>query len=355
MNAVDNIFGRRLKQARTMKGWSLRDLALATGGKVSHNALARYERGEMSPGSNILVAVAMAVQQPADFFFRPFTVNLGEISYRKKSALSEKKVKSAIEQARDFFERYCEAEELSGDIISYESPFPNEKVISAPEEADDFADKLRKKWKLGNDSIPSVIGLLERKGFKVCELELDQKLDGFSAKADGRPLVVLGMIDNKPRKRMTCVHEAAHIILPMPEEEKLEEKIAARFAGAFLLPHEVFVYEFGKFRHRIGLRELMELKDVFGVSMMGIMKRAEQLRMISSETYVKFCKYANREGWRKTGEPDDRHCMCDETPARFKQLVRRAVAEERITLSKGAALLKQDLNSFRKDLQGMVV
>jgi Zn-dependent peptidase ImmA (M78 family)/transcriptional regulator with XRE-family HTH domain len=355
MNGGDNVFGERLKQARTMKGWSLRELAVATDGKVSHNALARYERGEMSPGSGILVAVAMAVQQPADFFFRSFTVNLGEISYRKRVALAGKKVKAAVEQATDFFERYCEAEELTGDIIAFKPPFLAADTISKPEDADMFADKLRMKWELGNDPIPSVVGLLERKGFKVCELELDLKMDGFSAEADGRPLVVLGQIDNKPRKRMTCVHEAAHIILPMPDDDKLEEKIAYRFAGAFLLPQEVFVYEFGKFRNRIGLSELMELKDVFGVSMMGIMVRAKQLQMISNETYVKFCKYANKPGWRKKGEPDDGRCMCDETPARFKQLVRRAVAEERITLSKGAALLKQDLNSFRKELQGMVV
>lgn len=44
---------------------------------------------------------------------------------------------------------------------------------------------------------------VERKGFKVCELVLDANLDGFSANAAGRPLVVLGQIDNKPRKRMT--------------------------------------------------------------------------------------------------------------------------------------------------------
>ena len=355
MNAVSRIFGERLKQARTMKGWSLRELAIATGGKVSHNALARYERGEMSPGSDILLAVASAVQQPADFFFRPFTVSLGEISYRKKSALQKKKVKAAIEEARDFFERYCEAEELTGDISSYDPPFAKAKTISSPEEADVYADNLRKKWDLGNDPIPSVIGLLERKGFKVCELELDQKMDGFSAEADGRPFVVLGQIKNKPRKRMTCVHEAAHIILPMPDDEKLEESIAYRFAGAFLLPKEVFVYEFGQFRHRIGLSELVELKDIFGVSMMGIMMRAKQLELISNETYVKFCKYANKQGWRIKGEPDDERCSCEETPVRFKQLVWRAVAEENISLSKGAALLKQDLNSFRKELQGMVI
>lgn len=350
----ENVFGKRLQQARIMQGWSLRELAAATGGKVSHTALARYERGEMFPGSAILVAVAQTLQQPADFFFRPFTVKCGKISYRKRAALKGKKVEAAIEQATDFFERYREAEELSGNIATFESPFPKEKPLSSAEEADVYADQLRAKWNLGTDPIPSVINLMERKGIKICELAFDSKLDGFSAEADGAPLIVLSETSNKPRKRMTCVHEAAHVLLPMPTDEKFEEDIAYRFAGAFLLPKENFVYEFGKYRNRIGLSELMELKDIFGVSMMAIMKRAEQLKTISSEMYVHFCKYANKEGWRSKGEPDDGRCTCDETPMRFRQLVRRGVAEERITLSKGAALLKQDLNAFRKELHSVI-
>ena len=351
----ENVFGQRLQQARTMQGWSLRELAAATGGKVSHTALARYESGKMSPGSEILVAVAQAVQQPADFFFRPFTVKLGKVSYRKRATLKEKQIEAAIEQATDFFERYREAEELSGEIVTFDHPFPKEKPLSSPEEADDYADQLRVKWHLGTDPIPSVMNLMERKGIKICELTFDSKLDGFSADADGAPLIVLAETANKPRKRMTCVHEAAHVLLPMPKDEKLEENIATRFAGAFLLPRENFVYEFGKHRNRIGLSELMELKNVFGVSMMGIMKRAEQLKLISTETCLNFFKYANKEGWRSKGEPDDGRCTCDETPMRFRQLIRRAVAEERITLSKGAALLKQDLNTFRKELHGIIV
>lgn len=126
----------------------------------------------------------------------------------------------------------------------------------------------------------------------------------------------------------------------MPDDEKLEESVAYRFAGAFLLPQEVFVYEFGKFRHRIGLGELMELKDVFGVSMMGIMKRAEQLNMISNKMYMKFCKFANRQGWRKNGEPDDGRCSCEETPGRFRQLVRRAVAEEKYYPFQGGCIVE---------------
>ena len=48
-------------------------------------------------------------------------------------------------------------------------------------------------------------------------------------------------------------------------------------------------------------------------------------------------------------------CACEETPTRYKQLVWRAVAEGQISMSKGAALLKQDLASFRHDLKDVIM
>jgi transcriptional regulator with XRE-family HTH domain len=47
-------------------------LSEATTGKVSHNALSRYEKGIMLPGSEILLAVSKALDQKPDYFFRPF-------------------------------------------------------------------------------------------------------------------------------------------------------------------------------------------------------------------------------------------------------------------------------------------
>lgn len=352
---MDNLFGQRLQQARTMKGMSLRALAAATESKVSHNALARYERGEMAPGSSILLAVAEALDQPADFFFRPYKARLAEVRFRKKSVLAGGKAKAAVEQASDFYERYREAEELAGDVLTYKPPLDLKTPLQNPEEAEGAAADLRKAWKLGLDPIPSVVGLLERVGIKVCEADLPAGLDGFCAHADDDPLIVIARTINVPRKRMTCTHEMAHVVLPLPEDEKLEEEIAKRFAGAFLLPAQTFKAAFGKFRNRIGLSELVELKAEFGASIMAIMKRAEQLGMVSPQTFVNFCKFANQNGWRKDGEPDDTKCACEETPTRFKQLVWRSVAEGQISLSKGASLLKQDLDAFRHELKDVIM
>lgn len=352
---MDTLFGQRLQQARTMKGMSLRDLADATRSQVSHNALARYERGEMNPGSSILLAVAAALDQPVDFFFRPYKARLADVRFRKKSSLSVGKANAAIEQASDFYERYREAEELAGDVRTYKPPLNMDKKLRTPEDAEAAAVELRKKWRLGHDPIPSVIGLLEREGIKVCETNLPGGLDGFCAHANDDPLVVIAQTTNVPRKRMTCTHEMAHVVLPLPKDEKLEEEIAKRFAGAFLLPEETFKAAFGKFRNRIGLSELIELKSEFGASIIAIMKRAEQLRMITPHTFVNLCKFANQHGWRKDGEPGDAKCACEETPTRFKQLVWRSVAEEQISLSKGASLLKEDLDTFRHELKDMIM
>ncbi|OGV72727.1 MAG: hypothetical protein A3K19_02820 [Lentisphaerae bacterium RIFOXYB12_FULL_65_16] len=353
---MDTVFGQRLRQARIMRRLSLRALADATGGKVSHNALARYERGEMSPGSPILLAVAEALGQSTDFFFRPFTVQLGEVRFRKKARLTGGKAEAAREQAADFVERFCEAEELAGDVRTFVPPLPDRATLSLPDQAEAAACELREAWDLGNDPIPSVVGLLESKSIKVCELDVGPDLDGFCAATDAGPLVVLGATTNLPRRRMTSTHELAHVVLPLPDDEKLEEAIVRRFAGAFLLPREAFTDAFGKCRNGVGLRELIELKLTFGASIMAIMKRAEQLELVSVAMFERFCRYASQQGWRKPGqgEPGDDCYNGDETPSRFRQLVWRAVAEQQISLSKGAALLKQDLNSFRRDLKEVI-
>lgn len=107
------IFGQRLAQARKMRGMSLRALAEATGGKISYNALHRYELGEMMPGDEVLIAVADALDQSLDFFFRPAAAKLQEVNFRKTTKAGAKTVEAIREQAADFFERYIEIEKHS--------------------------------------------------------------------------------------------------------------------------------------------------------------------------------------------------------------------------------------------------
>jgi len=335
-----------------MQGLSLRELAEELEGALSHNALAKYENGEMMPGSELLGRLADALEQPPDYFFRPFTLELTEIRFRKKVRFGKKGEEAIRAQALEYFERYREVEELLGEVKKFEGKLTIPE-ISTPEDADNAADELRKVWKLGCDPLPNFVELLESKGIKIFELPSpEDDFDGFSADTQIGPVIVIAPGKNILRKRMTLAHELAHLVLPLSNSLSLkdEENIAKRFAGALLLPKAAFLAAFGKGRRVISLIELIEMKVNFGASISSIMLRAKQLGLINEAVYIRFCRQANK--WRaEKKEPGDERYQGSETHSRFRQLVHRAIAEDQISMSKGAAFLVQSLSETRRDLQ----
>jgi Zn-dependent peptidase ImmA (M78 family)/transcriptional regulator with XRE-family HTH domain len=353
------VFGRRLQQARTMRELSLRGLSEALKGVVSHNALAKYEGGLMMPGSKVLIALAEVLGQPMDFFFRPFQVELKEVRFRRKSRLGAKRRQAIQEQAADFIERYHEIEQITGEVRRFE-PVLKKHTVRTPEDTEALADLLRQEWSLGTDALPNVQELLEDKGIKVFELDTDDTdFDGLSAETDAGDVVVLAshLRNNQLRKRMTEVHELAHIALPIASglEESQEEAIVRRFAGAFLMPATSFREAFGPHRTSLSLGELINLKAQFGASIMAIMKRAQQLKLISDADFQGFSIYASKKGWRSGKEEDGQDAWKGvEQNFRFERLVMRAVAEDKISAAKGAALLNKSLDELRALLQEVV-
>ena len=354
MQDVRRTLPRRLKQARSMLGMSLRNLADATGGKVSHNAIARYEKGEMAPGSDALIALARALSQPLDFFLRPFRLELSGVSFRKKSVLTQTDRTSIQERALDFFERYWEVEEILGEHRPFNNPLPPSPVRNAKEIAE-RAKILRQKWDLGPGPLPNIHELMELNGIKVHELNKSPRnFDGFAAETPEGPVVVIAdwLNGDLPRKRMTEVHELAHVVLTVPEglSEREEENMTWDFAGELLLPEDAFRDAFGECRTAITLGELIRIKALFGASIMAIVRRADKLGIISKQAAKKFWIFANKSKWRKEGEPGSDAFRGDESYSRFRTLVYRAVAEEKISISKGAAFLHTSIDELRRKL-----
>ena len=348
-------FGLRLRQARTMAGLSLRELSQQIDHSVSHAALAKYEKGEMMPDSSTLVKLSRALDQRPDFFIRSPTVELGNVRFRKMARLSTTLEKAVQERAVDHFERYGEIEATLGLAKPFVNPLKH-SVVRTMEDAEEQAQALRKEWALGHDPIPAVIPLLESKGVMIHEAETeDRLLDGFSASTQLGPVIVIAswLRSNPLRKRMTTVHELAHLLLKFLDgiEEKAEEKLVSRFAGAFFLPADSFRDQLGKHRSVITLEELIQLKIFYGVSIMSIMMRARHLDLIDESTFKRFWIECGSKWKKAQGEPGDERFQLEETPVRFRMLVYRAAAEGIITLSKGAELLKLPLGKFRGELQ----
>jgi Zn-dependent peptidase ImmA (M78 family)/transcriptional regulator with XRE-family HTH domain len=353
-------FAERLRRARAMRGLSLRALAEALNGLVSHTALSKYEKGLIGPGSQVLIALGRALNVDTEYFFRPTTVTLSGIEFRKRSNCPKKEVDRIREEAHDFFERYLEIEcilNLENQSLPQFDLTEESDLDTAAEEA---ANQLRQKWNLGVNPIQNLHEELEHAGVKVREVKSGGHFDGFSGWADKRiPIIVLAKHLNKnvPRKRFTAAHELGHLAMRFPEniDKKREERLCNRFAGAFLIP-KVGLKEFGERRSKIATGELTALKAEWGLSMHALMFRFTDLGIISPERRKQFdYLYRVNYKWHKTdheGKPSEPgEWQGSEEATRFQQLVFRAASEELITRSKGASLLGMPSRRFDQALE----
>lgn len=339
---LHNTFGKRLNQARKMKAWSLAVLRENIGEMVSIAALSQYEKGKSMASSRVLVALSEALEVSLDYFFRDYEVELERIQFRKKSKLPKKEQDKVTEKARDFFERYNQVEELLGANINYESPI--KESLGLDYEA--MAKEVRKNWEIGQDPISNVHALLEEKGIKVWYAkECAEGFDGFSANTSRGPVVVVAHKHTTPaRRRMTAVHELAHILCdPLGMEEKEEEKFVPAFTGALLLPAEVLKKTLGVKRKHVPLGELLSIKKRFGVSMAGVLARAKSLGIITQEAYTNYYRFGYAKNWRSQKEEawdQELEQFFPERHFRFNQLIFRAYGEEQLTISQVASYLE---------------
>lgn len=347
LNNMKEIFSKRLKSARTLAALSQDELVEKMGNIVSKNAISKYEKGEMMADGAILLALAKALDVKPDYFFRPFTIEIEKVEFRKKQKLAVKEVNSIKQTVTDVVERYLEVEQF----LNIESAFLNPisgLIVSSFKDVDKAAMKVRVEWNLGLNALPNVIDLLEDKEIKVIEIDAPDEFDGFSGWADGKiPIIVINKNYNVERKRLTALHELGHLILALKSDtsDKDKERLCFQFAGAMLLPETTFKAEIGGNRSHISISELVAIKETYGISIQAIMARAKDLEIINEFQFVNFRKWINRN---RTEEGLGEY-RGQEQAFRFKQLVFRAAAEEVISLSKAANLSNQKLAEFRKE------
>lgn len=348
-------FGERLERARRMRGLSLRGLSEALEGLVSHNAISKYEKGLMGPDSTVLLALCGVLGVDPEFFFRPTPVALSNIGFRKRTSVPVKEIDRIREESRDFFERYLEIERIL-DLAPH--PILRIDLTKEPDleglllAAENAATATRKDWKLGINPISNLHEELEQSGVKVKEVESEANFDGFSGWAEEIPVIVLAkhLNANLPRKRFTAAHELGHLVMKLPDtfSKKEQERACDRFAGSFLMPGEA-LSEFGTKRSKVTLGELKALKAEWGLSLQAIMRRFEDLGIITPSRRKSFdFVYRAKMKWHITGEPGE--WIGSEDASRFPMLVHRAAAEDFITRSKAATLLGTSENELNRSM-----
>lgn len=356
------MIGHRIKLARKKAGLSLRGLADALDGKVSAQAIGKYERDEMTPSSGVLLALSKALGVSLSYLMDTQDVELTGVDFRTKANTSAKDRAQVETEVIEWIERYLQIERvLELDSAEWDMPLPEQRRLTSIEETEALADEVRDIWRLGGDPIPNMTELLEEKGLKVLVEELPDRVSGFTClvKRGGDrsalPVIVVNKRFPLERRRLTLAHELTHrLIDPAGLSERDEEKAATCFAGAFLIPRDHLEREVGKHRNRLGYKELIDLKRMYRVSGAALLMRLKAIGIISEATLV-YAFQSIASGWRtqepeELEKPDERGQR--EKPRRFERLCYRALAEGLISLTKATELLRSPIADVEAGLRG---
>ncbi|MGV0958695.1 MAG: ImmA/IrrE family metallo-endopeptidase [Limnohabitans sp.] len=336
----------RLQQARKATGLSLREVAQRVG--VSHAAIKKYEDGETTPPSDMLLKLSQALNVRVAYFFRPQTVVLDGLEYRKHSTLPKKRLNAITHAVIDQIERRMELEALFPQPPKAFAIPPDLPSITDMAHTEAAAEQVRTTWQLGMNPIPDLVGTLENQGIRVFMTDDDggKQFDGLAAHAQGVPVVVVGRHWPGDRQRFTLAHELAHLLLADRVAASLDvELVCNRFAGAFLFPRCTVLQELGTHRNAIELQELALLKAEYGLSMSGILYRARDLGIVSAAYRQIQADLFKAKGWHLT-EPGLVYPA--EKAHHFEQMVFHALAEDYIGEAKAAELLNMPLTQFHR-------
>lgn len=359
---MDNHFSTRLASARKMAGMSLQNLADKLENVITKQALNKYEQGKMKPESSVLIRLANTLGVSVDYFYATPAIDviLEDVDFRKFSSKLSKLEDEAIrEKAKDGFERYFELEDIL-QLHEVPSYFEFNKVVEDDIDAETAAQLLRKEWDLGYDPIPDVVEMLEDKGYKVIDLDVPVGFDGMKANILNVKVISLRKTpdpenDDIVRKRFTALHELAHHALTFSKSlsEKEIEKLCHVFACAVLYPEEMAKKELHKERFHFYEKELIILKERWGMSFPAIFHRALRLGILNEGVLKRFTIGYNKRGYHVTNKEPGRF-RSREKPTRMERLVYLGLAKEVLTINEAAYLSGTSAWKLREQMQLMV-
>lgn len=279
----------RLREARNMCGYSLDQFVKAADVCVTRQSIYNYERGVMQPKPEMVKMFADTFGVSEHYFYGNSTkIDIPMLRTTGDDLLSEEELQHFEVMLSYWAERYLLMEKNVGLKSDFSNPLAD-ITVSTLDDVILAADRLREVWRCGSGPLPAVLRLMERKGIKILSTELPDGILGLSTFADeSHPLIVVDMRPQKTsieRLRFTACHELAHILLHFSDECNVE-KMCNKFANFFLFPKQTFIEEMGaEHRNQLTLEEMIDLKELYGISIAAQVHAAWDIRMISREHY----------------------------------------------------------------------
>ncbi|MDF9408806.1 MAG: DNA-binding transcriptional repressor PuuR [Pelotomaculum sp. PtaB.Bin013] len=371
------IIGANLRRIREAKGWTQSQVADLAG--ISRVAYRNIENCNSIPKVSTLQNIASGVGVKLQDLLVPVRT-LKKVRFRASKKMNSRD-NILIEIGR-WLDDFNYLEKLLDDRKDYRFKALTRK-LSSMDRGDDrakyAAEQARRIIRLKeNEPIRDIAGLLESCGIKVYPLILVS--DGFFglsvAKEDGGPAVIVNVWERISVERwiFSAAHELGHLLLHLDTydieesaEDEDQENEANVFASHFLMPEKAFKSEWDDTYGLSFVDRVLKVKRIFQVSYKTVLYRLSE--SMGNSIWGKFqSAYKQRSGKTlsikdepealspdkfqqspevlRSQEPDSlspSHFVED----RLSRLVRKAIEKDEITMSRGAEILRFDLETMR--------
>jgi Zn-dependent peptidase ImmA (M78 family) len=185
-----------------------------------------------------------------------------------------------------------------------------------------IAQLTRRNLRLPRGPLSNLTQLLENNGvFTITYDFKTEALDGFTIHGakDILPIIFFNSIFPGERIRMTLAHELGHIIMHQRLQESRDiENEAYSFAAEFLMPADDIMKDLRYINTiKLNVEMLLQLKRKWKVSMNALLKRAEDLNVLTKNQTKYLWMQMAKSGFR-TKEP---YPMPIEEPCLLKELI----------------------------------
>ena len=377
----NNTISSNLLRIRKEQGLSQERLAEIAG--LSRGAYRNLEKGCAEPRTNTLKSLALALDVPLKEFMIPVRL-LERVRFR-----SLKRLKSRDQVLLDVSRWLSDFDELEN-VIGEKSEHGLKPLWSTinQEMNNDIlaiAAMVREHFGLSErEPVHDICGLLESMGVKVYSISVaNDAFMGLSvSEEDGGPAVIVNTWERMPVETwiFSAAHELGHLLLHLSaydvsedEEDKSQEIEADEFASHFLMPEKVFRKEWDETSGLSLMDRVLKVKRVFRVSWRTVLFRVAQgfpkdkrfrvwqqfnleYKAKKGRSLLKHDEpfgidkeiYQDPHGIRPLGIEPEGMYPHDFQEDRLSRLVRKAVEEEIISLSRASEILQLPLNKMRE-------
>lgn len=373
-----SILIENLRRLRVQRDLSQEELANKAG--ISRLAYSNIETGKAEPRSSTLQSIADALGVPLLDLITE-SPKLQQVRFRAAKKLHREHILAMVSSwlsDRISIENLLGKETATSSFQAFIEKYGDVKL--SPKDA---AKRVRDAWGLSDDApISDICGRIERWGVRLFPHPFhSDRFFGLAIAPDGGgPAIVVNIWDRISVERwiFSAAHELGHLILhrdafqvDLEEEVPTEEREANEFAGHLLMPDGAFSARWNESGDMSLIERILKIKRLFLVSWKTVAFRLcehhhQKTADIWKACYTGFQRMGLRVGSRDEVEASKAEAFSEQMRAdepanllahdfvppvfggaQLRNMVLKAIDEEKISVARAAEILKTDIPAVR--------